>query len=67
MNDDDLGFTYQASKSGVVRFFHHGKPAGTIKGKQASKFLGEAEHASFATIQLRMAKLTGNYKRGNER
>lgn len=63
------GFEYSVSKDGEVTFTHHGRAAGTLRGKAAAAFLafaGDREQDSRA-LQQRMARLTGNYKRCNER
>jgi GrpB-like predicted nucleotidyltransferase (UPF0157 family) len=65
-NSDDLGFTYQVRKSGAIEIFHHGRSAATLRGRAASEFLNELRGDSAAGQQA-MARLTGNYKRGNER
>ena len=63
------GFQYRVSKAGVVSITHHGHPAGTLRGKAAAAFLAFAEglDEDCEALQQRMARLTGNYKRGNER
>lgn len=63
------GFRYSVSKAGTVTFTHHGRPAGTLRGKGAVAFLAFAERLEEDSeeLQQRMARLTGNYKRGNER
>ena len=66
-DSDDLGFTYMATKAGVVFVRHHGKLASELRGAEALAFLKKIETASFAEEQQLMARLTGNYKRGNER
>lgn len=64
-----MGFEYSVSKAGVVSFTHHGRPAGTLRGNAAAAFLAFAERVGEDSeeLQQRMARLTGNYKRGNER
>jgi hypothetical protein len=67
------GFGYSASKAGVVTFTHHGRPAGTLRGQRAAKFLAFVEGLDLEceqdaeALQHQIARLTGNYKRGNER
>ena len=63
------GFRYSVSKAGVVTFTHHGRPAGTLRGAGASAFLAFADRLDEDSdkLQQRIARLTGNYKRGNER
>ena len=62
-----LGFTYRQLTSGDVELLHHGRRATTLRGRDASDFLGEAAGSAPADVQQLMARLTGNYKRGNER
>jgi len=64
---DDLGFTYRSRKNGDIEILHHGRVATTLRGHDAEDFLAEAPDAASAEAQQLMARLTGNYKRGNER
>lgn len=63
----DLGFTYRLRKSGEVEIFHRGRLASTLRGRDAEDFKQEVQDASSAEAQQLMARVTGNYKRGNER
>ena len=63
---DNLGFTYRASKSGEITIARHGRTVVTLRGTTASSFLAEAESASEDELQHLMARMTGNYRRGNE-
>jgi hypothetical protein len=63
----DLGFTYSKRKNGDVEVRHHGKLASTLRGAEAQEFLGEAQEGSFEEVQQILARVTGNYKHGNER
>jgi hypothetical protein len=65
--NDDLGFTYRLLKAGGVEVRHHGKLAATLRGTDAVDFIQEVEGGSPADAQQLMARLTGNYKHGNER
>jgi hypothetical protein len=62
-----LGFAYRERKGGAVEVLHHGRLACTLRGREALEFLAEARSASPSDAQQLMARLTGNYKRGNER
>ena len=66
-DDGDLGFRYRQRKSGEVEVLHLGRLASTLRGPDAADFLAEALRFSEAGQQQLMARLTGNYKRGNER
>jgi len=57
------GFTFEARRSGEVVIRHHGRVATILRGRKATRFL---EDANSGDAQERMARLTGNYKRGNE-
>lgn len=39
----------------------------TLRGKDADRFLAKVVDADDQTAQMAMAKVTGNFKRGNER
>jgi hypothetical protein len=64
---DELGFDFKVRKSGEVAIYHRGRKATTLRGAAAEEFLAEAEDVDFSSLQQTMARLTGNYKRGNER
>jgi hypothetical protein len=66
-NPQDLGFSYRVRKNGDVEVLHHGRLAATLRGHDAADFVQEAPDAASADTQQLMARLTGNYKRGNER
>ena len=63
----DLGFAYRARKGGHIEILHHGRLAATLRGDDAAEFLAELAMSDEAGAQQLMARLTGNYKRGNER
>ena len=63
----DLGFTYRTRKNGDIEILHHGRVASTLRGNDAKEFLSEIDAGDEDSAQQLMAKLTGNYKRGNER
>lgn len=64
---DDEPFSYRAQKDGTVRITFRGKVVTTLAGKEATRFLARVAGADAAQAQLAMAKVTGNFKRGNER
>lgn len=61
------GFEYQRRKSGEVVITHDGHVASVLRGDRAASFLDEVAGADDAGAQALMARLTGNYRRGNER
>jgi len=64
---DDLGFTFRVSKQGGVPVFRQGRLVATLRGERAREFLARIEDADPAARQRLMARVTGNYQRGNER
>jgi hypothetical protein len=64
---DDLGFVYRKVKSGDVFIHHRGLLAVTLRGKKAASFITKITASDFAEQQQIMARITGNYKRGNEK
>jgi hypothetical protein len=66
-DEGDLGFTYRRRKSGEVLVSRGGVLAATLRGRPASDFLAAVADCGSEDAQQLMARLTGNYKRGNER
>jgi hypothetical protein len=62
----DLGFHWEQRRGGEVQVFHHGRLATTLRHRAAADFVAEAEDADADSAQQLMARVTGNYKRGNE-
>lgn len=63
----DLGFVWTEARQGEVTITHNGTPATTLRGDKAIQFLDEIDQLDDDSQQQLMARLTGNYKRGNER
>ena len=64
---EPAGFVWVQRKDGRVEIRHQGRLATTLRGAQAMAFVAEMARLDEAAGQQRMARLTGNYKRGNER
>ena len=64
---EDEVFTYKLSKDNKVFLFWYGKQVMILKGKDSEKFLARIKDADHREAQLIMAKVTGNFKHGNER
>jgi hypothetical protein len=62
-----LGFEYRARKNGEVEILRFDKRIAVLRGSEAEDFLAAAEESTEEEIQLELARVTGNYKRGNER
>jgi hypothetical protein len=61
-------FSYQITKSGLVRIFWDGRPVMTLGGNRAAKLASQLEAtADEEEVQARLRRVTGNFKRGNER
>jgi hypothetical protein len=58
------GFAWTRRKNGDVEITHHGLRAATLRGDRADEFIDDVGDSS---AQELMARLTGNYKHGNER
>ena len=67
MAEDERAFSYRETKDGTVFLFWHGKRIMTLKGEGAKRFLARVDGATEEQAQMAMAKVTGNFKRGNER
>jgi len=63
---DEAIFSYRESK-GKVFIFWYKKQVMILKGQQARKFIDKIAHLDGKEAQLVMAKITGNFKHGNER
>ena len=57
------GFAYEQRGDDVV-ITHHGRRATTLRGDRAIAFLTDVQNEDAQDL---MARLTGNYRRGNER
>lgn len=60
-------FSYRVSKDSKVFIFWYEKQVMILKGKESEKFLSKVAKTDTKDSQLVMAKITGNFKRGNER
>jgi hypothetical protein len=61
-------FTYRITKNNMVFIDYNGKHVTTLKGKEAEKIIKRIEQAATDhEVQLILAKVTGNFKRGNEK
>jgi len=60
-------FSYRVSKDNKIFIFWNGKQVMVLKGKESEKFLAKVSIANKIESQLIMARITGNFKRGNEK
>jgi len=64
---DEEVFTYKITKDKKVFISYEGKQVTILSGKKAEEFIKRIENAEGKDAQLIMAKVTGNFKRGNEK
>jgi len=64
---DEEVFTYKLTKDRKVFISCHGKQVTTLSGSKAEAFIADIEGSDRKEAQLIMAKITGNFKRGNEK
>ena len=67
MSLDDHPFSFRETKDGKVLITWRGRDAGTLTGARARRFLAAAGGADDERLQIEMARVTGNFKHGNER
>ncbi|MDP5276521.1 hypothetical protein [Chengkuizengella axinellae] len=60
-------FSYKITKANKVMIYWDNRMIKTLSEKESKKFLSNIEGKDEFGIQLILAKLTGNFKRGNER
>ena len=63
----DLGFHFEVRQNGEVAIFHRQRLAATLRGQAAQQFVVQANESPDVDLQQVMARVTGNYRRGNER
>lgn len=64
---EEQPFAYREVGGGVVAISWRGREVTMLRGATAARFLGRVQEADQRTAQLLMAKVTGNFKHGNER
>jgi len=60
-------FSYKIGKDNKVLIYYSGKLVLTYSGKKGASFLKKIKGLSSKDQQMIIAKLTGNFKRGNEK
>ncbi|MEH7225164.1 hypothetical protein V7112_15250 [Bacillus sp. JJ1566] len=62
-------FTYQITKKGMVMVYYDGKQIKLIKDREAYRLIAKIKEVEDdkTKVQLLLAKITGNFKRGNEK
>ncbi len=60
----DAPFTFRRTGDGRIFIHWHGRQAAILKGSAAERFMKDLTDEN---AQLLMARVTGNFKRGNEK
>lgn len=63
----EKAFTYEEKKDSKIFIYHYGKQVMILKEQKASQLLKRLHNATKEDTQLILAKVTGNFKRGNEK
>lgn len=69
MTNKPTGFSYEIVGDDVI-ISHHGRRATILRGVTAKRFLADVQvdvDVAVENLQELMARLTGNYRHGNER
>ncbi len=64
---DQEVFTFTDTKDGKVFIYWNGREVKTLNSKNGRKFLTQLNDLDGQAEQLLLAKVTGNFKRGNEK
>ncbi len=64
---DKEPFSYKLTKDKKIFIYWNGKQVTILKGKESQRFLDKIKSADVKEVQLIMAKITGNFKHGNEK
>ncbi|MEB2298633.1 hypothetical protein LAV72_03210 [Lysinibacillus xylanilyticus] len=62
-------FAYQITKKGTVVIDYEGKQIKIVKDREAERLIARIKEVedNQTAVQLLLAKITGNFKRGNEK
>ena len=62
-------FDYQITKKGTVVIYYEGKQIKNVKDREAERLVARIKEVedNITAVQLLLAKITGNFKRGNEK
>lgn len=64
---DNEPFSYKITKDKKVLIYWNGKQVSILRGKENERFLAKIQNADLREVQLIIAKITGNFKHGNEK
>ena len=60
-------FAYTVRKDGSIDISHEGRSVKVVAGADGARLARKLAGASAEVVQMALAKITGNFKRGNER
>lgn len=60
-------FSYHVTKASKAIIFYEGRQIKTLNEKETARLFSRIHNKSDFDVQLELAKVTGNFKRGNER
>jgi len=63
----DNPFDYKITKEKKIIIYRNNQQIKIVKGKWCGDFISTLHTSSSEEIQLKLAKITGHYKHGNER
>jgi hypothetical protein len=64
---DGEPFSYKILKDKKIIIYWNDKQVTILRGKESERFLAKIQNTDKKEAQLIMAKITGNFKHGNER
>lgn len=64
---DNQAFTYKIRKGNKVFIYYYGKRIMILTQQRALQLIEDLEYADAEEEQYLLARITGNFKRGNER
>ncbi|MCC5896011.1 MAG: hypothetical protein JJU16_11150 [Alkalibacterium sp.] len=64
---DNQAFTYKIRKGNKVFIYYYGKQIMILTQQRALQLIEDLEYADAEEEQYLLARITGNFKRGNER
>lgn len=63
---DDLGFSWREQGEGELAIQRQGRTVTVLRGASAQRALDQLARLEASAAQQLLARLTGNYRRGNE-
>lgn len=64
---EDQAFSYEIRKDNKLFIYYYGKQVMVLTKQKAKQLIEDLEYADESETQYLLARVTGNFKRGNER